>query len=51
VVIKKFNAIAITALIMKAISRGFIGSSIFLEVIVIAPIIDAIRPDAPIKIG
>ncbi len=42
---------AIAAVTINAILSGFIGSDIFLEVIVMAPIIDAIRPEAPISIG
>ncbi len=45
------SAIAIAALTMNAMLSGFIGSEIFLEVIVMAPIIDAMSPDAPMSIG
>ena len=42
---------AIAALTINAILSGFIGSDIFLEVIVMAPIIDAIRPEAQLALG
>ena len=47
----KFNAIATPAEIKKALLSGFMTSVIFLVPIDAAPIIDAIMPDAPIKIG